>query len=95
MADELHDKIDKANEKLDKMGDTMTVIQLSQARMESDVAYHIQRTNLLEASVVKIQEEQKPVVKDVDNIKSIIKYTAWLVTILLAAAGVIATFYRG
>lgn len=52
-------------EKLDKIDDAVTGIAVDVARNTSDVAYHIKRTDLLEAQVNELQQELHGVSKSV------------------------------
>lgn len=78
MSDEINGKLDKMAEKLDKMVDTMTIIQVSQGKMEVNVEEHIRRTGVAEENIAMIRAEMEPIKEHVTQVRSITKFAMWI-----------------
>lgn len=79
MSDEINSKLDKMAEKLDRMSDTMTVIQVSQGKMEVNVDEHIRRTGIAEDNIAMIRSEMKPIQEHVTQVQTITKFAMWII----------------
>ena len=55
-----HDLLINIDRKMDIMSNKIHRIELSQARMESDVEHHIKRTDILEKHVKTLETTMKP-----------------------------------
>jgi hypothetical protein len=78
MNEEFNIKLDSVVDKLDKMSDTMTIIQVSQGKMEVNVAEHIRRTGVAEENIAMIRLELKPIEEHVTQVRSITKFAMWI-----------------
>lgn len=78
MIEELDIKLDKMTDKLDKMTEVMTVIQVSQGKMEVNVAEHIRRTGVAEDNIAIIRGDLKPLQEHVIQVRSITKFAIWI-----------------
>lgn len=78
MSEEIDGKLDKMSEKLDKMSDIMTVIQVSQGKMEVNVAEHIRRTAIAEDNITILRTELEPIKEHVSQVRGITKFAMWL-----------------
>lgn len=72
----IDEKLDKIHEKLDKFDIRLNDINVIQAVMQKDVAYHIKRTDLLEGNLLPIQKKYQMML-------GVIKF----VGLLMAASG--------
>lgn len=64
--------------KVDEVKDKLHNIELIQTRMESDLKYHIKRTDILEQKVLEIDDKVKPVENAKNAIWGISKVLAFL-----------------
>lgn len=85
----MSDELNGIHDKLDKMNDVMTQIQVSQARMEINVSEHIRRTEIAEEHIDLIRKELEPVKEHVSQVRAVVKFSMWIggaIGTLLAAA---------
>ncbi len=75
-------RLDRIEEKLDKIADIQTQIQV-------DVAEHIRRTEIAETNIEKLSEALQPVRTHVTMVQTIITAIAWT----LGTVATIATVY--
>ena len=69
--------------KVDEVKEKLHSIEITQTRMESDLKYHIKRTDLLEGKVFEIDEKIKPV----ETVKELSFSVFKLVSFIAAIAG--------
>ena len=79
MSDERFNKLDS---KIDKLDERLDSIDKTLVRQEEQLAYHIKRTNLLEADL-------KPVKRHVAHIEGVFKFLGIMATIATIAAALI------
>jgi hypothetical protein len=75
-------RLDRIEEKLDKLVEVQTQIQV-------DVAEHIRRTAIAEENIDKLSEALQPVKKHVTMVETIVTSFAWILGII----GTIAMIY--
>ena len=80
--------------KVDEMRDKLHSIELVQTRIESDLKYHIKRTDLLEEKVMHIDENVKPIETAAHAITGIGKVMAFLAGILMAVLSIFRFFKK-
>jgi hypothetical protein len=76
--------------KVDDVRDRIHSIELTQTRMESDLKYHIKRTDLLEEKIFEIDDKMKPV----ENARTAAYGVAKIVAFIIAAIGAIVGLLR-
>lgn len=69
-------ELEKINDKLDKMSEMMSEIQVSQARTEVSIVEHIRRTDLLEENMELIKKDMAPVKEHVAKVNLVAKIVA-------------------
>lgn len=74
-------RLDRIEEKLDKIADIQTQIQV-------DVAEHIRRTEIAETNIEKLSEALQPIRTHVTMVETIITAIAWTLGIVAAIATV-------
>jgi hypothetical protein len=70
--------------KVDEVKEKLQGIQVIQARMESDLKYHIKRTDLLEEKVFDIDEKIQPVESAKNTIWGFGKLIAFITGVIVA-----------
>lgn len=80
----LDERLEKVNDKLDSIKDHISSIDITLARQADSLAYHIKRTDLLEAKL-------EPMTKKQDMMHGVIKFVGFL-AILAGILEGIATF---
>lgn len=80
----LGDRLDKIEVKLDEGRDRLSSVDVTLTQQAADLAYHIKRTNLLEAQVSRVADEVTPIKEHVQRFRGI----AWF---LVALAGIGST----
>jgi len=78
---EMDSRLDRIEEKLDKIADIQTQIQV-------DVAEHIRRTEIAETNIEKLSEALQPVRTHVTMVQTIITAIAWTLGIVATIATV-------
>ena len=78
-------RLDRIEEKLDKIVEVQTQIQV-------DVAEHIRRTEIAENNIEKLSEALQPVRVHVTMVQTIITALAWTIGIIAAIATTYAAF---
>jgi hypothetical protein len=76
--------------KVDEVKDKLHSIELIQTRMETDLKYHIKRTDLLEQKVLDIDEKMKPV----ETTKNVIWVLAKIIAFLAGAVVAVFSFFK-
>jgi hypothetical protein len=76
--------------KVDEVKDKLHSIELIQTRMETDLKYHIKRTDLLEQKVLDIDDKMKPV----ETTKNVVWVLAKIIAFLAGAAVAIFSFFK-
>lgn len=79
------------DERMEKVLETLTEIQIDIAEIKKDVAYHIKRTDLNEENVERIVEALKPIQAHVALMQLIAKSSAGLIAFL----GSVFAFIKG
>lgn len=74
-------RFDRIEEKLDKLAEVQTQIQV-------DVAEHIRRTAIAEENIDKLSEALQPIKTHVTMVQTVITASAWVVGIIAAIATV-------
>lgn len=77
--------------KVDEVKEKLHSIELVQTRMESDLKYHIKRTDILEEQVIQVNEKVQPV----ENVKTIAVFIGKMfaiITAIVMAAGTLLRF---
>ena len=74
-------RLDRIEEKLDKIADIQTQIQV-------DVAEHIRRTEIAETNIEKLSEALQPIRTHVTMVETVITAIAWTLGIVAAIATV-------
>jgi len=74
-------RFDRIEEKLDKLTEVQTQIQV-------DVAEHIRRTAIAEENIDKLSEALQPIKTHVTMVQTVITASAWVVGIIAAIATV-------
>lgn len=74
-------RFDRIEEKLDKLTEVQTQIQV-------DVAEHIRRTAIAEENIDKLSEALQPIRTHVTMVQTVITASAWVVGIIAAIATV-------
>lgn len=77
--------------KVDEVKEKLHSIELVQTRMESDLKYHIKRTDILEEQVIQVNEKVQPV----ENVKTIAVFIGKMFAVIMAivmAAGTLLRF---
>lgn len=77
------------HDKLNKITDVLTEIQISQARTEVNMAEHMRRTQLNEENMALIREELIPIKEHVTQVRTTGRILMWVI----AAAGSIGTAF--
>lgn len=75
--------------KVDEVREKLHNIEIVQTRMESDLKYHIRRTDILEEKVMDIDEKVKPVESVKHLGTGIVKFLGFIGALAAAAAGII------
>lgn len=78
-------RLDRIEEKLDKIAEVQTHIQV-------DVAEHIRRTAIAEANIEKLSEALQPIRTHVTMVQTVITVTTWTLGIAAAIATTYAAF---
>jgi chromosome segregation ATPase len=78
-------RLDRIEEKLDKIVETQTHIQV-------DVAEHIRRTQIAEDNIEKLSEALQPIRHHVTMVQTVITVTTWTLGIAAAIATTYAAF---
>lgn len=81
----IDERLDRIENKLDKLSDIQGQIQV-------DVAEHIRRTAIAEENIEKLSEALQPVRTHVTMVETVITTTAWVVGIIAAIATVYSAF---
>lgn len=81
----IDERLDRIENKLDKLSDIQGQIQI-------DVAEHIRRTAIAEENIEKLSEALQPVRTHVTMVETVITTTAWVVGIIAAIATVYSAF---
>jgi len=76
--------------KVDEVKEKLHSIELVQTRMESDLKYHIKRTDLLEEKVMEVSEKVEPI----ESAKTIGTFIAKVFAIITAIIMTVATVMR-
>lgn len=71
--------------KVDEVKEKLHSIEITQTRMESDLKYHIKRTDLLEDKILEIDEKTKPIETAKEVAFSIFKLVSFIAAIAGAA----------
>jgi len=74
-------RLDRIEEKLDKLVEVQTQIQV-------DVAEHIRRTAIAESNIDKLSEALQPIRTHVITVQTVITASAWVIGIVAAIATV-------
>ena len=90
----MNEELNSVHEKLDKIADIMTVIQVSQAKTEVSILEHVRRTELAEENIRLIRKELDPVKIHVSKAQAVIKFSAWAIGIVVALVTAIVTWIR-
>jgi tetrahydromethanopterin S-methyltransferase subunit G len=80
-------RLDKIEEKLDKIVEIQTNIQV-------DVAEHIRRTAIAENNIDKLSEALQPINKHVTMVQTVITVTTWTLGIAATIATTYAAFIK-
>ena len=80
--------------KVDEVKDKLHNIELIQTRMESDLKYHIKRTDILEQKVLEIDDKVKPVENAKNAIWGISKVLAFLTGVGVALLTIFKFFSK-
>lgn len=75
--------------KIDGVKEKMHSIEVTQTRMESDLKYHIKRTDLLEEKIFEMDEKIKPVESAKSATTGLIKFIALLTGIVTATVALL------
>lgn len=79
----------KVHEKLDKIVDRLGAVDVHLARYNAQLEYHIQRTDALEVMVLQTDEDLKPLVAHVEQIRGVGKFIGYVGTIVSILAAII------
>lgn len=80
--------------KVDEVKDKLHNIELVQIRMESDLKYHIKRTDILEQKVLEIDDKVKPVEKAKAALWGMSKVFAFLTGVGVALFSILEYFNK-
>lgn len=80
--------------KVDEVKDKLHNIELIQTRMESDLKYHIKRTDILEQKVIDIDDKVKPVENAKNAIWAFSKALAFFTGVGVAVLTIFKYFSR-
>lgn len=76
--------------KIDEVKDKLHSIEIVQTRMESDLKYHIKRTDLLEDRIGKMDDDIKPI----ESLKGFFMTITKIVTFLMAITFTVNTVIK-
>ncbi len=75
--------------KIDDVKNHMHAVELVQTRMESDLKYHIKRTDLLEEKIFHIDEKFKPIENAKHTTKGIFRIVTFAMALCASLVGII------
>jgi hypothetical protein len=80
--------------KVDEMREKLHSIELTQTRIESDLKYHIKRTDLLEDKIMDIDASIKPIENATNAITGVGKIIAFFMGIIMAVLSLFRFFKK-
>lgn len=88
LAEMLAERLDKIESKLDRVQQHTGQIDVTLAAQAKDIAYHIKRTDALEARVEQVAEQLRPVKEHVARLKGVWWVVSGSATLVGIAVGV-------
>ncbi len=78
--------------KVDEVRNRIHSIELTQTRMESDLKYHIKRTDILEGKIMEVDEKVRPVQTVKDVLLAIFKTVTFVAAIVGSMYAILRNF---
>lgn len=75
---------ERLDSKLDKLDDRLDALDKTSVKQELNLAEHMRRTELLEAQHDNFQNELSPIKSHVDQVKTVIKITAFIIPLTVS-----------
>ncbi len=78
---------EKMDEKFDKMDARLSSIDVTLVRNDANIAYHIKRSDQLDAALNIISKKTEHIDKHVDTVKAVFKFSMWVAGSIVSIAG--------